>query len=257
METGVARIYISATYSDLKECREAVYRALRSMKHDVIAMEDYVAADERSLDKCLADVASCDLYVGVFAWRYGYVPPKGNRGKKSITELEYRHAVRKGIPCLIFLLHEKALWPREQMEGGEGAEKLQRLREELRTKYNVSFFESCGQLATQASAAVVNLLKEREREEREREEREREEARNNLRDSPPAERVSISRLPVTGENLFGRDERLRQLDEAWDDRETHVLSLVAWGGVGKSTLVNHWLARMGRDDYRGAERVYG
>ena len=38
----MAKIYLSSTYSDLKEHREAVYRALRKMRHDVIAMEDYV-----------------------------------------------------------------------------------------------------------------------------------------------------------------------------------------------------------------------
>ena len=45
----MARIYISSTYEDLKDYREAAYRALRRLRHDVVAMEDYVAADERPL----------------------------------------------------------------------------------------------------------------------------------------------------------------------------------------------------------------
>ncbi len=79
-----------------------------------------------------------------------------------------------------------------------------------------------------------------------------------LQDAHPsvASRVNITRLPVTGPQLFGRDAQLRQLDEAWAGNETHIISLVAWGGVGKSALVNYWLARLARDDYRGAERVY-
>jgi tetratricopeptide (TPR) repeat protein len=36
-----------------------------------------------------------------------------------------------------------------------------------------------------------------------------------------------------------------------------VASIVAFGGVGKSALVNAWLARMDGDGWRGAERVYG
>ena len=39
----MARIYISSTYADLKDHREAVYQALRALRHDVIAMEDLVA----------------------------------------------------------------------------------------------------------------------------------------------------------------------------------------------------------------------
>lgn len=71
------------------------------------------------------------------------------------------------------------------------------------------------------------------------------------------ESISLGRLPVTGRDLFGRESELEMLDRAWADPGTHIHSLVAWGGVGKSALVNHWLARMARDDYRGATRVYG
>ncbi|MCK4450058.1 MAG: toll/interleukin-1 receptor domain-containing protein, partial [Anaerolineae bacterium] len=74
--------------------------------------------------------------------------------------------------------------------------------------------------------------------------------------SPP-EKVDIRRLPVTGAELFGRQRELERLDEAWESDQTHVVSLVAWGGVGKSTLVNKWLERMEADNYRGARRVYG
>jgi tetratricopeptide (TPR) repeat protein len=76
--------------------------------------------------------------------------------------------------------------------------------------------------------------------------------------APPApEAVDISRLPVTGAELFGRAEELRWLDEMWESPDLRVVSLVAWGGVGKSTLVNKWLERMERDGYRGARKVFG
>jgi len=57
----VARIYVSSAYGDLKEHREEVYRTLRKLGHDVVVMEDYVAADQRPLERCLADVAACDI----------------------------------------------------------------------------------------------------------------------------------------------------------------------------------------------------
>ena len=37
----------------------------------------------------------------------------------------------------------------------------------------------------------------------------------------------------------------------------NVATIVAWAGVGKSTLVNHWLRRLAADGYRGAELVFG
>ena len=57
----MTRVYVSSTYSDLKDHREVVYRTLRQMGHDVIAMENYVATDQRPVDKCLADVTACDV----------------------------------------------------------------------------------------------------------------------------------------------------------------------------------------------------
>ena len=56
----IAKIYLSSSYSDLKDHREAVYHTLRKMRHDVIAMEDYVATDERPLDNRLADVSGSE-----------------------------------------------------------------------------------------------------------------------------------------------------------------------------------------------------
>ncbi len=74
---------------------------------------------------------------------------------------------------------------------------------------------------------------------------------------PVPPRVFLAKLPATGHELFGRETELRILDDAWADPHTRVLSLVAWGGVGKTTLVNHWLNRMGHDGFRGARSVYG
>ncbi len=73
----------------------------------------------------------------------------------------------------------------------------------------------------------------------------------------PAPRISLARLPATGPDLFGRERELAALDRAWADPQTHVFSLVAWGGVGKSALVNAWLLALERDGWRGAERVFG
>ncbi len=73
----------------------------------------------------------------------------------------------------------------------------------------------------------------------------------------PPDDISIGRLPITGAHLFGREAELMRLDQAWTDPEIHVISLVAWGGVGKSALVNHWLGTMAKENYRGARRVYG
>ncbi len=78
---------------------------------------------------------------------------------------------------------------------------------------------------------------------------------------PPArlapEKISLARLPVTGSDVFGREEDIAFLDAAWENRQVNVVTIVAWAGIGKSTLVNHWLRRMAAKHYRSAELIFG
>jgi len=68
--------------------------------------------------------------------------------------------------------------------------------------------------------------------------------------------ISTTRLRHGAEKLVGRQKELDNLDKAWDDPKTHVVTIVAWGGVGKTALVVDWMARMAREGWRGAERVF-
>ncbi|MBV8967609.1 MAG: NACHT domain-containing protein, partial [Verrucomicrobia bacterium] len=74
---------------------------------------------------------------------------------------------------------------------------------------------------------------------------------------PGPKKVSIARLPITGSDVFGREEDIAFLDRAWANRDVNVVTIVAWAGVGKSTLVNHWLRRMAAEHYRCAKFVFG
>ena len=152
------KIYISSTYEDLKTFRERVYHSLRTLRHDVIAMEDYVAADARPLDKCLRDVADSDVYIGLYAWRYGYVPPRSNPKQKSITELEYLEATKRKKPRLLFMLNEQTAWPPTMMDSttGEngGGKRIQAFRKTLREELMASMFETADELAFKVVAAL-------------------------------------------------------------------------------------------------------
>ncbi len=72
----------------------------------------------------------------------------------------------------------------------------------------------------------------------------------------PENLIDIERLPVTGAELFGRQDELQALDESWEAENINVVSLVGWGGVGKSTLLNKWIASLAADNFRGARRTF-
>ena len=87
-------------------------------------------------------------------------------------------------------------------------------------------------------------------------------ASESLRSTPhpplhtPQSGIALSRLPHGAEKLFGRDEELKRLDDAWADPNTHVVSIVAWGGVGKTALTVEWMTRLAHRDWSGVERYF-
>jgi hypothetical protein len=153
----MSRIYISSSFCDLVDQRTAAAQAVRSLGRHPIVMEDYVALDERPLDKCLEDIRSCQVYVGILAWRYGYRPAGGDR---SITELEYEEARASGIPCLFFLADEacKPAWPSAWVDSGRDGDAIDAFRRRVQERHMVSRFATPDALATKVVAAVSLTL---------------------------------------------------------------------------------------------------
>ena len=241
----MVKIYISSTYTDFVEHRRQVYDILRKMRYDVIAMEDYVATDERPLDKCLDDVASCDLYVGIFAWRYGYIPDQDNPEQLSITELEYRKAREEDIPRLVFLVHDDAPWPRQYMDEvtGEGkrGQKIKALRQELVTARLVQFFKTPEELAGQVAASVskwaqdqLDAKMESLRERRDQADRERREMRDRQH--------VVNLRPLDVAHFKDRLREMRALCDHLAKSSVRMVSVVGRAGMGKTALASRVLA---------------
>ena len=150
-------VYVSSTFQDLEDHRQAVHQVLAKMRYNAIGMEDYVARNNRMVDQVRRDVAECDIYLGIFAWRYGFVPPQENPEGLSVTELEYREAVAKHKPLLVFLVNTEASWSPKFMDANTGENergaRIGRLREEL-TKQMHSLFTTPENLAIETAAAI-------------------------------------------------------------------------------------------------------
>jgi hypothetical protein len=156
----MARVYISSTFDDLEEIREGVAKALRLHSHEVVAMEDYVAQDARPLDACLRDVAASDVYVGIFAFRYGHIPNHpDNPNHLSITELELEQAGRSRIPRLVFVLKDDASWPANRFDSqdpaGDGGARIAALRTRLLKDHLVKQFSTESELENLVTASVA------------------------------------------------------------------------------------------------------
>jgi hypothetical protein len=144
-------IYLSSTLDDLRDYRERVMDALRKDQH--LVLDSYEATPEPTLEQCLRDVVACDVYVGLFAWRYGWQPPGT---QESITALEYRAAVAAGKPRLVFMRPLRG-WPGELID--DPRERIVALRRELGegTAQTPNEFTDENDLALKVSRAVRRI----------------------------------------------------------------------------------------------------
>jgi hypothetical protein len=121
-------VFIGSTWSDLKEHRAVCRDVVLELKLLPIMMEYFAATDDYPVELCLENINQADIYVGIFAHRYGYCPPDS---EVSITEIEFNRARAKRIPCLCFIVDENAVWPPAYIEDDPGKSKLLALKKRL------------------------------------------------------------------------------------------------------------------------------
>ena len=96
-------VYLSSTIADLAEERKAIKDVLGG---SCAVTESYDVSDASLVQKCLDDVAKCEVYIGVIGLRYGFSPPDRD---KSITHLEYEQAKARGLARFIFIKAEESI----------------------------------------------------------------------------------------------------------------------------------------------------
>lgn len=77
------------------------------------------------------------------------------------------------------------------------------------------------------------------------------------RDVRARPRIAITHLPITQAELVGREEELKSIQRSWLSPRLRIACLVGWGGVGKSAIVNSWLRKMSKRNWRGVSAVFG
>ena len=145
-------VFISSTSQDLCNHRSAVAEALRRAGFQAIDMADFGARPEGATTASLEEVAQADLFVGIYAWRYGFIP---EGAEISITEQEFVEAERLKKPRFCFIVDEQyGDWPEEDVEKGIGARLLREFKARLDAKLVRDVFTTPGDLATKVLASL-------------------------------------------------------------------------------------------------------
>jgi hypothetical protein len=152
---GKPTVFISSTSIDLPAHRRQVSEACGRIGFEPVHMAEWPAQDADAETVCLRKVDGAGLFLGVYTFLYGWVPP-GHQ--VSITELEYDRAVDKGKPRLPFFMDENFELPARLIERGEGGAKLDAFKLRVGSE-PVGFFTTPNDLR----GLVIHALSEREK----------------------------------------------------------------------------------------------
>ncbi len=107
-------VFVSSTFNDLKEERQAAVQAILKAGHIPAGMELFTAGDKSQLQTIYNWIDQCDVYMLILGGRYGSLEPES---KVSYTELEYDYAREAGKPFFATVISEPALDEKSRILG--------------------------------------------------------------------------------------------------------------------------------------------
>ena len=232
---SVPRIFLSSTYVDLSPVRDDLRKWLTGLfGAQLVVMETFGSDAAPPEINSVRRVRECDLFVGIYAHRYGTVDKDSG---KSITELELdeaNSAASAGIlrDILLYLIAEKSNWLSEHKEVEPAAlAALARLREKANLHTHTSFTNR-DELLFRVMCDVYKRISE-------------------LLNAPPLT-VRSSTLPQTKpldrpigmeyltseyrQFLLGRDSDIGNLLTLLSSN--HIALLLGESGIGKTSLIH-------------------
>lgn len=137
------QVFVSSTYTDLKEERQSVTQTLMEMDCIPAGMELFPATDEEQWTFIKSIIDDCDYYLLIIGGRYGSISSEG----VSYTEKEYDYAVEKGIKVVALIHGSPGKLSMEKSESSEESrEKLEDFRSKASTGRLVKFWQNGSEL---------------------------------------------------------------------------------------------------------------
>ena len=100
------QVFVSSTYTDLIEERQAAVEAILDAGHIPAGMELFKADNESQLKTIYKWIDESDVYMLILGGRYGSIESKSG---KSYTQLEYEYALNRNIPVFAVVLSKDFL----------------------------------------------------------------------------------------------------------------------------------------------------
>ncbi|MGP8198876.1 MAG: tetratricopeptide repeat protein [Limisphaerales bacterium] len=221
---SILKAMISSTAVDLPEHRkQAIDACLSNPGIRPIGMEHLPARDASGVAASLEMVNEADIYIGIYAWRYGWIPGGSDI---SITEMEFNRAVERGLPILVFIMEDDHPVKKGDVEASKSAQqKLKKFKARASKGRLHRKFKSPDELKGQIIQALADLTSRRKPESGQK--------------SFPA----LHQLPPVPPAFTGREQELLDLETALTKHGNIGAAISAsgagiqgMGGVGKTAL---------------------
>lgn len=148
------QVFVSSTYTDLKEERQAVFQTLMTMQCIPAGMEWFPAETEEQWNVIKRVIDDCDFYVLILGGRYGSKTREG----LSYTEKEFDYAVQK-MPVLVFCHENPLAIPVGKSDiDPDSQARLDAFRKKAMTGRMVDMWSNRDQLAGKVSLAVSRAI---------------------------------------------------------------------------------------------------
>jgi hypothetical protein len=113
------QVFVSSTFSDLRDERQAAVEAILVAGHIPAGMELFTSGDESQMEAIKQWIDESDVYLLILGGRYGSIEPTT---RKSYTRLEYEYALSIGKPMFSCVVTDRALEDRVRRLGSQALE---------------------------------------------------------------------------------------------------------------------------------------
>lgn len=152
-----SNVFISSTYSDLKEHRKQIWITLEKFDVNIFGMEKFGARKEDSLTTCLKEVENSDIFILIVGMRFGSIDKKS---QKSYTWLEYEKARELNKDILVYLINDKNGKIEVSDFDIENYQKLVDFKDILKENHTVDIFVNVDDLTEKIFSIVEKKTKE-------------------------------------------------------------------------------------------------
>ncbi len=260
-------VMVSSTFTDLKEHRAALMKALQREELFGIGIETYVPnPDDDVISSSLNMVRKGSAYIGLISHRYGQVPKSAERNPHaySVTRLEFEEAQNLDLPTLVFIMGADHPVKAGDVETASGKrKKLEAYRKRAKEGRIYVVFESLEDFTQQAIHAVASLRRYLDKQAQSATPQSEEPPTPEPSIPDPDKPVPIPSPPafyaepayIGSHQFVGRKAQLEILNDWAAPADSHpILLFEAIGGAGKSMLTWEWVnsnATSVRDDWAG------